>query len=83
MIELPTEGVCQCGRPRIASMDVCRGCIDDAHGPGQRFTEGRFRTDHKGVLMAHGTWAAARWHRASGVPLCEPCKTAERDRNRS
>ena len=36
--------------------------------------------------IKHGTYAGARAHRARGIPLCEPCKAAERayslERNR-
>ena len=32
--------------------------------------------------IKHGTYAGARAHRGRGIPLCEPCKEAEREYNR-
>lgn len=34
-------------------------------------------------LQPHGTHAAAQRHRYHGEPLCEPCRTAERERDRT
>ena len=32
--------------------------------------------------IKHGTYSGARAHRKRGIPLCEPCREAERERNR-